>query len=95
MPLKLQQGQVWKSGDEFIRIVRLARLEVGYKVVKSLQSREGVHHSASKKEFCRLLKSAALVPPGPPETPLPTVPAASASSTVIEPPPPAPTPTQS
>ena len=35
MTLKLQQGQVWKRGDEFIRIVHLARLEVGYKVVKN------------------------------------------------------------
>ena len=30
MALKLQQGQVWKHGAEFIRIVHLARLEVGY-----------------------------------------------------------------
>jgi hypothetical protein len=61
MTLKLQQGQVWKRGDEFIRIVRLARLEVGYKVVKNLQTGEGTHHQSSKKEFCRLIKSAALL----------------------------------
>jgi hypothetical protein len=61
--LRLQQGQVWKRGDEFIRIVQLARLEVGYKVVKDLQSREGTHHHSSKKEFCRLLKSATLLAP--------------------------------
>jgi hypothetical protein len=63
MKLKLQQGQVWKHGDEFIRIVHLARLEVGYKVLKDLQTGEGTHHQSSKKEFCRLLKSAALVAP--------------------------------
>ena len=58
MALKLQQGQVWNHGDEFIRIVRLARLEVGYKVMKNLKTGEGTHHHASKKDFCRLLKSA-------------------------------------
>jgi hypothetical protein len=61
MALKLQQGQVWKQGEEFIRIVHLARLEVGYKVVKNLQTGEGTHHRASKKDFCRLLKSATLL----------------------------------
>ena len=39
MGLKLQQGQVWKHGKEFVRIVHLARLEVGYKVMKDLKSR--------------------------------------------------------
>jgi hypothetical protein len=63
MPLKLRQSQVWKRGDEFIRIVHVARLEVGYKVVKNLQTGEGTHHRSSKKEFCRLLKSATLLPP--------------------------------
>jgi hypothetical protein len=63
MALKLQQGQVWKLGDEFIRIVQLARLEVGYKLVKSLKTGEGTHHHTSKKNFCRLLKSATLLAP--------------------------------
>jgi len=63
MSLKLQQGQVWKREDEFIRIVQLARLEVGYKVMKDLQTGEGIHHRSSKKEFCRLLKSATLLAP--------------------------------
>jgi hypothetical protein len=63
MPLRLQQGQVWKRGDEFIRVVQLARLEVGYKVMKDLQTGEGTHHHSSKKEFCRLLKSATLLEP--------------------------------
>ena len=63
MALKLQQGQVWKHGDEFIRIVQLARLEVGYKVVKNLKTGEGTHRRASKKDFCRLLKSATLLAP--------------------------------
>jgi hypothetical protein len=61
MALKLRQGQVWKNGAEFIRIVQLGRLEVGYKVLKDLQSGEGTHQHTSKKDFCRLLKSARLL----------------------------------
>jgi hypothetical protein len=73
MALKLRQGQVWQRGDEFIRIVDLARLEVGYKVLKSLQTGEGTHQRSSKKEFCRLLKSATLLPPtAPPKAAPPT-----------------------
>jgi hypothetical protein len=53
---KLRQGQVWKRGHEFIRIVRLERLEVGYKIVKNLKTGEGEHQVTSKKDFCRLLK---------------------------------------
>ncbi|HXF10926.1 MAG TPA: hypothetical protein VN625_09085, partial [Desulfuromonadaceae bacterium] len=61
--LKLKQGQVWKHGDEFIRIVHLERLEVGYKVVKNLKTGEGKHEHTSKKDFCRLLKSCTLLQP--------------------------------
>jgi hypothetical protein len=75
MALKLQQGQVWKHGAEFIRIVHLARLEVGYKVVKNLKTGDGKHHHTSKKDFCRLLKSATLLAPKPPATsPAPSAP---------------------
>jgi hypothetical protein len=66
MALKLQQGQVWKQGEEFFRIVHLARLEVRYKMVKNLQTGEGTHHHVTKKEFCRLIKSATLLAPNPP-----------------------------
>jgi hypothetical protein len=61
MALKLRQGQVWKHGDEFIRIVHLERLEVRYKVVKNLKTGEGRHEHTSKKDFCRLLKSCTLL----------------------------------
>ena len=61
MALKLGQGQVWKHGDEFIRVVHLERLEVGYKVVKNLKTGDGEHRHTSKKDFCRLLKSATLL----------------------------------
>ena len=62
--MKLKQGQTWKCGDEFVRIVDLQRLEVGYKSfrsLRSLKSGEGTKKCASKKEFCRLLKGAQLL----------------------------------
>ena len=68
MALRLRQGQVWKQGDEFIRIVQLERLAVGYKTFKDLNTGEGQHHQTSKKEFCRLLKSATLLRPAKPAT---------------------------
>lgn len=63
MALRLRQGQVWKQGDGFIRIVRLERLEVEYKTFKDLQNSAGVHHHSTKKEFCRLLKNGTLLSP--------------------------------
>ena len=59
--MKLQQGQVWKCAGEFVRIVHLKRLEVGYKSFKNLKTQEGVHQHTSKKDFCRLLKGATLL----------------------------------
>jgi hypothetical protein len=59
--LKLQQGQVWKRGNEYIRIVHLERLEVAYKVLKDLHSGKGEHRHTSKKDFCRLLKDCRLL----------------------------------
>ena len=66
MVLKLRQGQVWQQGDTFIRIVELHRLEVRYKICPDLTTGEGQHHHTSKKEFCRLLKTATLLRPIPP-----------------------------
>ncbi|MHA3774966.1 hypothetical protein ACXR0O_25890 [Verrucomicrobiota bacterium sgz303538] len=59
--MKLQQNQVWKQGNEYLRIVELERLEVGYKAVRNLLTGEGKHHRVSKKEFCRLIKGAMLL----------------------------------
>jgi hypothetical protein len=61
LSLKLQQGQVWKCGDVYVRIVHLARLEVGYKSASNRQFSDGKHHHTSKKDFCRLLKGATLI----------------------------------
>lgn len=60
-PVKLRQAQVWKQGEEYFRIVRLERLEVEYKSTTALAAKKGTHHTASKKEFCRLIKNAELV----------------------------------
>jgi len=56
--MKLCQGQVWKSGKEYIRIVKLERLAVEYKSLSNLGNKEGTLHQTSKKDFCRLLKGA-------------------------------------
>ncbi len=62
--LKLQQDQVWKTSDGYLRIVRLERLSVAYKSLRDLATRDGTHHEVTKKEFCRLIKSAELVTSG-------------------------------
>jgi len=62
--MKLQQGQIWKQGKQFLRIVQLERLTVQFKSMESLGTKEGTHHQATKKEFCRLLKGATLASPG-------------------------------
>jgi len=59
--MKLQQGQIWKAGEDFLRIVELHRLEVKYKAMRDLETREGTHHHVTKKQFCRLIKDATLL----------------------------------
>ena len=59
--MKLQQGQVWKQGEEYLLIVEWSRMEIGYKVIKDLVTRTGARQVATKKEFCRLLKGAVLM----------------------------------
>lgn len=61
--MKLEQGQIWKKGEEYLLITVWARLEIEYKKMSDLETREGTHHKASKKEFCRLLKGAELCQP--------------------------------
>jgi hypothetical protein len=61
--MKLCQAQVWKQGKEYIRIVRLERLEVEYKSMTNLASKQGTLKVTSKKDFCRLLKGARLLAP--------------------------------
>ena len=61
--MKLRQNQVWHLGGEFLRIVALDRLAVSYKAMKSLATGEGKHVTATKKDFCRLIKGAKLLAP--------------------------------
>lgn len=77
MALRLRQAQIWKHADGFIRIVKLDRLEVRYMTFKHVEVGVGKHHLATKKEFCRLLKSCTLHDPKAAGDPAasPTVPA--------------------
>ncbi|MCE2695435.1 MAG: hypothetical protein LW645_14400 [Verrucomicrobiaceae bacterium] len=59
--MKLEQGQIWKKGDQYLRIVEWARLSIEYKRMKDPLTKEGTLHKVTKKEFCRLLKDAELV----------------------------------
>ena len=61
MTIKLQQSQVWKLDDAFLRIVRVERLAVDYKRQRDPHSKKGTHHHVTKKEFCRLIKGATLL----------------------------------
>lgn len=63
MGLKLRQAQIWQRDAEFIRIVKLDRLTVHYKLATTLKAGAGTHQQCSKKEFCRLIKTATLLPP--------------------------------
>lgn len=61
--MKLEQGQIWQKGADYIRIVEWARLSIEYKVMKDPATKEGTLHKLSKKEFCRLLKGAVFLKP--------------------------------
>ncbi len=59
--MKLAQGQVWRSGEDYYLIVVWERLAIEYKKMVDLETREGTLHQVTKKEFCRLIKGAELV----------------------------------
>lgn len=59
--MRLEQGQVWKQGDAYYRIVEWARMSIEYKLITDPLTREGALHKVTKKEFCRLIKGAELV----------------------------------
>ncbi len=61
--MKLEQGQIWKQGEDYLRIVEWARLSIEYKLMKDPVSKQGTLHRVTKKEFCRLLKGAVLLNP--------------------------------
>jgi hypothetical protein len=68
--MKLEQGQIWKTSPEvhshngkslYLRIVQLERLSVDYKEIENLQTGDGRHKHATKKQFCRMIKQGELV----------------------------------
>ncbi len=59
--MKLQQNQLYKQGEEYIRIVELERKAVSYKLMQDPISAEGSIRLVPKKEFCRLIKGAELL----------------------------------
>ncbi|MGC4016333.1 MAG: hypothetical protein QM755_17685 [Luteolibacter sp.] len=63
MGLRLQQDQVWQKDGRFLQITTLERLAVEYKDMADLETKQGERHVLTKKEFCRLLKGAVLLPP--------------------------------
>ncbi len=62
-PVRLHQGQVWKQGDDYLRIVDWSRMEIVYKTMKDMTTRVGSQHRVTKKEFCRMIKGARLLAP--------------------------------
>jgi hypothetical protein len=58
--MRLYQNQTWRKGDMKFRIVHLERLLVEYKEIHDATPEEGKHMTVTKKEFCRLIKSATL-----------------------------------
>lgn len=68
--LKLDQGQIWKQGEDFLRVVEWSRPAIGYKIRKESATEEGPLCRVTKKEFCRLIKGATLQQPEKPEQPV-------------------------
>ena len=67
--MHLEQGQVWKKGESYLRIVTWERMAIDFKEMADLESKEGTLHRVTKKEFCRLLKGAVLHVPEAPKPP--------------------------
>jgi hypothetical protein len=61
--MRIYQDEIYRKGEKYIRIVRLDRYEVEFKTMHGDSKGEGPVAVATKKEFCRLLKGMALVPP--------------------------------
>ena len=58
--MKLEQGQIWRQGDAYLRIVTWERLSIAYKSLPDPHAKDGELQRVSKKEFCRLIKGATL-----------------------------------
>lgn len=62
--MKLYAGQLWQQGEVFYRILHRDNHTVTYKEISDPTAPKGTEKQATKKEFCRLLKGAVLLPPG-------------------------------
>lgn len=60
--MRILQNQLWQKGTEYLRVVHRDRLSVVYKILKDPAARSGEQKNATKKEFCRMLKGAVLLP---------------------------------
>ena len=67
--MKLEQGQIWKQGGDYLRIVKWERMAIDYRITTDPESKEGERHQVTKKEFCRLIKGALLLDKSPPSVP--------------------------
>jgi hypothetical protein len=65
--MKLQQGQMWKKGNDYVRIVHWERLAIEYKLIEGTPNRRGKVYRVTKKEFCRMLQGAELLVNAPAE----------------------------
>lgn len=70
--MKLEQGQVYRVGAEYLRIVKWARLSIEYKRFTDWETREGEVETVSKKEFCRLIRHGELFPQSEQPKPFPS-----------------------
>ncbi len=61
--MKLEQGQIWKREGDYLRIVEWARMSIVYKTMTDPAAKTGETHAVTKKEFCRLVKTAQLMTP--------------------------------
>lgn len=66
--MKLAQGQIWHLGDDYLRIVTWERLAIAFQTGKDPHAKHGTIQRVTKKEFCRLIKGAALYQPDAPAT---------------------------
>lgn len=72
MKIELVTGQMWQVGSGFIRVVKVGKLLVEYKVMQDLDHKVAPLSLISQKEFCVLLKAkkASLLPPVVPGKPV-------------------------
>ena len=72
MKIELVTGQMWQVGSGFIRVVKVGKLLVEYKVMQDLDHKVAPLSLISQKEFCVLLKAkkASLLPPVVPSKPV-------------------------